>query len=876
MQSAVKAMRGRPFPRMRAIIFRRSTSRPRVLPHSPLSSSFSAVMASVASENFFFRPPTFVCDTSVSAAVRDGRTGLRQRLLSSPLSSSSLQVLFASQRTFFSSSSSSFSSHARSLPSDPYRNRFTAFFFKELNKGFLSPWVLLAFGIFSSAVLFKWVEWWSAPERERQRQLTPRVRVPMKAGHEAVWGFGVVRGAAGEGGEASSSLSSSSSPFSAPSSPPATPGAAIFDPAVAVAESEALLQRPRLIHTELQHASSSPLSFSSSSAPLSPTEHAVEGRTNRGGRGGADEVVIMEVPEYDATIKDDTYVRSLHYIPLSSDSASPTTPFGEGNEMAPTESARGGGLFRFFPTRSVKQAAPAHPKSTTTTTAEGGGKGGSMDQYFRFMPGGGNDHIHGMVKCKRGEDHDGVGGNANENWIDRRGDEERQEAEKRGGSPLSPRSSGRRDTALPCVPYAGDLSRESGRKLLLTLGPLHILQDPNQGILPFRFSMVKHPEIRVLVIGLREGGVPRWLSTAYPFFTIDVVDPDLSLIRLVKDFFGFQTHSRLRVVPTTPTRFLVEKVSSVETGHTAAESSVTLRSLFIPWKKGPVTRKSVSEQFHSSSSSSSGDDGALSPMEDPRPYDLILIDAIDPHGNLPSYVGRLEFVQQIRQVLSPTGVVGVLLPNHQPQPLYHTIQHWRMGFQGRSLLLAHCRQEPMTMMMTFQDEGGRGQPTIGTLRSAEELRDVLRSHLTHYGIERVPLFDLTEEVESGVGKERRVSNHNSSSSDEEKKKEMVKKKGLPYASLTLEEKSDFFKIVAPERRYEPEDYLPGGHPYVLAQRRHRPQTTLSSSVLSRGSQEETKPFPFLASTRPSAPDDEKKNMKETENKRKWWRWWKSA
>lgn len=773
---------------------------------------------------------------------------LRFLFPSSSCSSSSSRTLCASQRTFFSSSPSSFSPHARSLPSNPYRNRFTAFFFTELNKGFFSPWVLIGFGILSSAVMFKLVEWWSAPERARQRLLTPRGRVPMKAEHEAVWGFGDARRVAEGGGEGSSSR------FSAPSSPPTTPGAALFDPAVAVAESDALLQRPRLIHTELQHTAS-PLSSHGANAPDARTQTT---------DGGADEVVIMEMPEYDRAIQEDTYIRSLHYIPLSAhaaashsiEEASSVTDDHERRKRKSVTADSDGSWFSFFSTRAGR--AVSSSSSTPTTDVEGrSGRERGMDQYFRFMPGEGKEHMHGMVKCKRGEDS-----------LDSTGDilhphDEREEERRHRSSGLEtePR-------APPCVPYAGDLSRESGRKLLLTLGPLHILQDPNQGILPFRFSMVKHPEIRVLVIGLREGSVPRWLSTAYPFFTIDVVEPDVSLLRLAKDFFGFQTHTRLRVVPTTATRFLVEKSSSVETAHTAAERTVSLRSLFIPWKSAPVTRKSVSQQFRATTSSSTAmEDGSLPPMEDPRPYDLILVDAIDPHGNLPSYVGRLEFIQQIRQVLSPTGVVGVLLPNRQPQHLYHTIQHWRMGFQGRSLLLAHCRQEPVTMMMSFQDEGGRGQPTIGTLRSAEDLRDILRSHLTHYGPERVPLFDLTEEVESGGGKGRPAGGGSRRTPTEEEptKKKNEQKKRLPYASLTLEEEgSDFFKILVPDRRYEPEDYLPGGHPYVLAQRRHlhqSPSTTSpsSSSFFSRRFQE-----------------DDKDGTKTEKRRTSWWGWWKSA
>lgn len=766
------------------------------------------------------------------------------------ISSTATPLLLASSP---SSSPSSFSSSrvVSGLPSDPYRNKCTAFFFKELHKGFASPWVLIVFGLVTGGAAFRLVEWWTAPEREKQRLLRPRIRVPMKAEHEAMWGF-------------SSSSPSGGRLDGAEGSPPpegmfpvaSSPGAAIFDPAVAVAEGKLLMSRPRLIHAEVQTTDAS--SFPSSSILTSTSRLGGGGKdkTDVVPTGEVEEAIIMEVPEYDSTLKDDVFVRSLHYIPMT--------------------------------------APPPTTTSSSFSSSSGGGEGEKLDQYFRFMPGGGKEHIHGMVKCKRVDEVE-----EDESATSALGIRAGRVGRGEGGTPLSPSSPSSSSSSAPfhCVPYAGDLSRESGRKLLLTLGPLHILQDPTQSFFPFRFSLVKHPPMRALVIGLREGSVPRWISTAYPHFTVDVVEPEVSLIRMAKQYFGFQPHSRLRVVPTTPQAFLIQKASSVETAHTAAERSVTLRSLFIPWKREPVSRKSVSERFRGNNGGGGEEgDATLSPMQDPRPYDLILIDALNHSGNLPRYVARPDFLQRIRQVLSPTGVVGVLLPNRDANRLFQVIQHWRQGFAARSMILVHCRQEPITMLMTFQDEGGRGQPMMGTIGSAEELKDLLRSHLTHYGIDRVPKFDLTQEVESGGKQETTFnfpphgsSNHNNDCTSTRKggRSAGTQPSPLPSSSRSScfasssssspQERNTFFKILEPERSYEPIDYLPAGHPYVM-EKEHQWlfSTRKKGGVAGRGGEH----FPSSSSSTAVSMNhhhhfshaSQGNGGEEEKGKRKWWKW----
>lgn len=539
--------------------------------------------------------------------------------------------------------------HARSLPTSPYANRFTEFFFRELQKGFASPYCVVSFGIVMSLAAYKVVELWVLPERTARSQLMPRTRVPMKASHEVLWGAHVGGGApADRNGDGAGLL------------PTARPSAALFDPAVAVAEAEPLLSRPHLLYSEPVPSSS-------------PSAAAAAGA----GTPTKEEAVILETCEYDDRVKGDVFLRSLHYI----------------DPLSPPEDRRD--------RESIK----------------------STGSYLANMPGGG-EHIHGMVTCRSvGSDQE-------------------------------------------CVPYAGDLTRELARKFLLTLGPAHILQDKSEHWLQLRFSQMKLPEVRVLQLGLRAGEVPRFLSSAYPHFTVDVVEEDASLIRLVKRFFGFTENEKsLRVVNANPVTFVQRRFTQTEATITAKESSLKFRSLFIPWSPRSTPSSSVA------------------PTNNTNPYDLVLIDAVDRHGKLPAAYGQLSFIQQLRSVMSPQGCVAIAIPNTDAAFAYKVIQHWRLVFQGRAALLTHCRREPVSLLMLFQDEGGRGKGHVGVVSGAEEMKDLIRSHITSSGIERIPMFDLTAEVESG--------GHTTGG-------------------------AEFFKVIRPGEVCTATDYAPPGHPVAAA------------------------------------------------------------
>ncbi|CUE55578.1 Hypothetical protein, putative [Bodo saltans] len=135
----------------------------------------------------------------------------------------------------------------------------------------------------------------------------------------------------------------------------------------------------------------------------------------------------------------------------------------------------------------------------------------------RFM----NPHIHGMVKCK------GVSSDNN------------------------------------CIPYAGSLTEEVSRKLMLALGPAHLLRDPVKTLLPRRFSLVKEAPVKTLICGLKSGDLARWLSAAFPNYEVDVVESDGAIVKLARRFLGFREHSTLNLYIADPVEY-ARKLASRE------------------------------------------------------------------------------------------------------------------------------------------------------------------------------------------------------------------------------------------------------------------------------------------------------------------------
>lgn len=485
----------------------------------------------------------------------------------------------------------------------PFRNRFTKFFFTELDKGLGSPWILLACGTMLSYLAWRVTETYVAPRREMLAARPPVQKVPLADSHNAFWGFkSVDRDNMGPlPGEGLSDVTVADA-----SASPAGLGYTVQDDDAA---KENAMRRPQVIHSE-------------------PSE--LRERPSHNNPTGEVDIVCLELPEYDPKLRDDVYYRSVHYIP---------------NSITAT-ATKGSGLEADTSSSSVKPA-----KESGATAPPG--------DYLTFMPGQGQDVIHGMTKCK------GV-------------------------------------TSLNnCVPYAGHLESEVGRKLMLCLAPVHVLRDTGKTFLTTRFTFVRQTPVEALVIGLHGGEVPRWLSRSFPNFNVDVVEPDGALVSVARRFLGFQESSNLHLRVGNPLDYLRSVAANAILGNRV--------------------------------------------NTDARRYDLVVIDAVDGAGHLSTQYSRLESLTNLRNALSDNGCVAVAMPNKDASFLYNVVQNWRMAFAGRTVLLVHCYTSPTTILMTFQDNAERGKANMGTVASVDEFQDLLRAHLRHYGANRVQ-FDLTREV----------------------------------------------------------------------------------------------------------------------------------
>lgn len=575
-----------------------------------------------------------------------------------------------------------------------FANRASRFFFTEVDKGFESPYILLASGVFFSYLAWKVTDHYVKPRREQLAQRRPIQRVPFEQSHNAFWGF------------------SNADERTAPSTTCKEAagmedlGGDLYLPQGSNEGQEEAMRRPQLIFSEAselhEHASA-----------VNPT--------------GEVDIVCLELSEYDAGLRDDVYYRSVHYVPNVIEpgvAASSAKKRGSTSKMKDTEEsdAPGDGLWKRMVSPFEAAAAAVRDKTDVgkggdvtaapTATSADVGRVLSTTDYLQFMPGQGEEVVHGMIKCK------GV------------------------------------TTQNNCIPYPGHLEEEYARKLMLTLGPVHILRDAAKTTMPMRFSFVKEVPVETLVLGLHSGEMPRWLSTCYPNFNIRVVEKDGTLVRLCKRFLGFQESSNLTVEVSDPVEFVKQR------GVLAGHAAVTGRS-----------------------NAANGDN---------KPYDLVLIDGIDGAGKLSTQFGRLEFISNVRNLMSTNGCVAMTLPNKDAGFVFNMVQNWRMAFAGRPVLLIHCATSPCTILMTFQDAAARGKANVGSVANVQEFQDLLRTHMRHYGADRMQ-FDITREVNSKN-----------------------------------------FSVLNPEQTYGVEAYLPAGHPAVLEARHQELQAAMQRKSRSQG------------------------------------------
>ncbi|PWU92751.1 hypothetical protein C4B63_35g114 [Trypanosoma cruzi] len=485
-------------------------------------------------------------------------------------------------------------------PRRQYINKVTEFFFRELDKGISSPYVVLSTGVLLALVGWKVMVYYVEPNRKIDAVWRrPQSRVPMSDSHNVFWGFNI--GSDGWRGLPTGRHLAETMTESA----------------------EGALRRPRLVYSE-------------DSEVLGP-------------RGESLSVACMELPEYDTRIGNDVVYRSVHYVHGATREKGITPTNVETGEVAAADLSAQAKNGEVGAAGVQPVPAPAKTPLEEKATEE------DNSLYFSRMPTRGLSTIHGMTKC-------------------------------------------RAVTSLNnCVPYAGHIESEYARKMMLTLGPVHILRDIAKTTFPLRFTTAKEAPVSALVCGLHSGEIPRWLSTAFPNFQVDVVERDGTLARICRRFLGFQESNNLHLYLAEPVEFL--------------------RRTAVP-KIG-------------------------------RRYDLIMLDLMDGAGRLSTQYGRLEFINSVRNSLSGSGCVVVSLPNRDGAFLYNVVQNWRLAFAGRTVILVHCVTSPQTLLMTFQDDATRGKAKFGTVANVDEFKDLLRTSLAHYGSWRVP-FDLTGEVSEGT------------------------------------------------------------------------------------------------------------------------------
>lgn len=482
-------------------------------------------------------------------------------------------------------------------PTHIYRNRVSRFFFQELDKGFESPYLILFSGAMVSYLVWRWFEIYIGPRQERLQYQLPVQRVPLSRSHNVIWGIGEQVRPGGDGDRSAVGVAD-------------MVGTGRYYPESDTAAAEEELRQPQLVYSE-------------------PSE--LHERPSARNPQGEVDVLCLELPEFDRTLRDDVYYRSVHYVPY--------------------EAAAGAAG-----SKGTDKEKDGHEDRITNLPIVGDPS--KSETYLERMPEGkGVETVHGITKCKA----------------------------------LTMENN--------CIPYAGHLESEVGRKLMLTLGPVHALRDAAKQTMPLRFTYVKQIPVNTLVLGLHSGETSRWLSSAFPNFKVHVVEEDGTLVRICRRFLGFRESSNLSVNVRDPVQFVRE---------TAAVFNAQMK-------------------------------------EKDKKYELVLVDAVDGAGRLSTQYGRLEFANNLRTCLANNGCVAVTIPNRDGRFLYSVTQNWRMAFSGRPVILVHCVTTPYSILITFQDTPDRGKASIGSVANVDEYRDLLRAHLSHYGASRTQ-FDLTSEV----------------------------------------------------------------------------------------------------------------------------------
>lgn len=256
-----------------------------------------------------------------------------------------------------------------------------------------------------------------------------------------------------------------------------------------------------------------------------------------------------------------------------------------------------------------------------------------------------------------------------------------------------------------CVNDARKVPLEIVRKMLVALGPIHILRDPLNHYLPFRMYLRKEYRQDLLFLGLgNAAAVPNFVHRQYPHYMIDCVEGDAGLVRVLRKYFGFKEANKMNLIVEDPAEY-VRRISTT-----------------IP----------------------ENDDGTGKLGN----YDCVWVDLINEQGLVPREYSRLEFISNVRDCMSGRGILVMNIPNKDDRILNSVISNVRMVFEGRSVILMHCKTSNNTVLLTFNDLLGKGYPKMGDCADPEHFKELMKAFLSHYIDEARMPVDLLSEVRS--------------------------------------------------------------------------------------------------------------------------------
>lgn len=256
-----------------------------------------------------------------------------------------------------------------------------------------------------------------------------------------------------------------------------------------------------------------------------------------------------------------------------------------------------------------------------------------------------------------------------------------------------------------CVNDARKVPLEIVRKMLVALGPIHILRDPLNQYLPFRMYLRKEYRQDLLFLGLgNAAAVPNFIHRQYPHYMIDCVEGDAGLVRVLRRYFGFKEANKMNLIIEDPAEY--------------------------------VRRISTTIPQNSDGTGKLGN------------YDCVWVDLVNEQGNVPREYSRLEFISNVRDCMSGRGILVMNIPNKDDRILNSVISNVRMVFEGRSVILLHCKTSSNTVLLTFNDLLGKGYPKMGDCADPEHFKELTKAFLSHFIDEdRMPI-DLLGEVRS--------------------------------------------------------------------------------------------------------------------------------